>query len=138
MRRDQSRKTNRQLIGDVADRQDSPKLKRFIKRSATRADRSAQKVGLRKRVAMPESGSRLGRLRETLDQVYRLIEADGFVNECKAGERVQMHPATDAWMRGDRFGEIVKFKDGVATVKLDKSGKTVRVDVNEYPLTVVD
>lgn len=60
--------------------------------------------------------------------------------------RVQIPAYTDHWMKGDRFGEIVSIlkrwdhypdKDGVipvertmrhiATVKLDKSGKTVRV-----------
>jgi len=66
--------------------------------------------------------------------------------------RVQIPAYTDHWMKGDRFGEIVKISkrfigeshisnrvraslltgrhDGpveVATVKLDKSGKTVRV-----------
>ena len=47
------------------------------------------------------------------------------------GTRVEMHPRTDRWMRGDRFGEIVKVvvpnSDGVVQVKLDKSGKIVRV-----------
>ena len=54
-------------------------------------------------------------------------------------ERVQIPAYTDAWMKGDRYGEIVKvvrskklrnrFGDlqEVASVKLDKSGKTVRV-----------
>jgi hypothetical protein len=58
--------------------------------------------------------------------------------------RVQIPAYTDAWMKGDRFGEIVKvtksrkraLRSGVgpvtvereiAHVKLDKSGKTVRV-----------
>ena len=51
--------------------------------------------------------------------------------------RVQIPAYTDRWMRGDRYGEVVKvvktsvpiegtFRD-VAHVKLDKSGKTVRV-----------
>lgn len=57
------------------------------------------------------------------------------------GQRVQMHAATAHWMRGDRYGEIVgqgrtrtyKTADGAFEmtrpylVKLDKSGKTVRV-----------
>jgi len=54
--------------------------------------------------------------------------------------RVQIPVYTDRWMRGDRYGVIVKTKtmyskigdkwaDGrmVAHVKLDKSGKTIRV-----------
>ena len=62
--------------------------------------------------------------------------------------RVQIPAYTDRWMMGDRYGEIVKViqrplpglnlrqkrrRNGpslvqeIATVKLDKSGKTVRV-----------
>lgn len=55
-------------------------------------------------------------------------------------ERVQIPAYTDRWMMGDRYGEVLKIsklrsyldpKDPrgrqVATVKLDKSGKTIRV-----------
>jgi len=47
--------------------------------------------------------------------------------------RVQIPAYTDRWMKGDRFGEVVKLakypgKLGrVAHVKLDVSGKTIRV-----------
>jgi hypothetical protein len=40
------------------------------------------------------------------------------------GDRVEMHPATDAWMMGDRYGEIVKIGRRVLHVRLDKSGRT--------------
>ena len=61
--------------------------------------------------------------------------------------RVQLHPATDRWMMGDRYGEIVSlfFKDNLTAcapsaprVKLDKSGKTVtcpRVDLQGDVMT---
>ena len=57
------------------------------------------------------------------------------------GTRVQLHPATDAWMQGDRYGVIVGLghkREYVDTftkttsferpynVKLDKSGRTRR------------
>lgn len=51
-------------------------------------------------------------------------------------DRVQIPAYTDRWMMGDRFGEIVDIKnrktgpdtfEEIARVKLDKSGKTVRV-----------
>jgi len=58
-------------------------------------------------------------------------------------ERVQIPAYTDRWMMGDRYGEVVKVtkrsarvvsKPGdqtiereIAHVKLDKSGKTIRV-----------
>ena len=58
--------------------------------------------------------------------------------------RVQIPVYTDRWMMGDRYGEVVKVTkrskpvepdpvmggreyDEIAHVKLDKSGKTVRV-----------
>jgi hypothetical protein len=56
------------------------------------------------------------------------------------GKRVELHPATDAWMSGDRYGTIIKTTMRTAnmldprdsaivfvTVKLDKSGRTIRV-----------
>ena len=69
--------------------------------------------------------------------------------------RLQIPAYTDRWMMGDRFGEIVKVTNGkrnaatlgtraalltndryngkvkIAHVKLDKSGKTVRVILND-------
>ncbi len=42
------------------------------------------------------------------------------------GRRVQLHPATDRWMMGDRYGVIVKVGREYMYVKLDKSGKTIR------------
>ena len=45
--------------------------------------------------------------------------------------RAELHPATDAWMRGDRYGDIVsvsKRKDGdIFRIHMDKSGKVLRV-----------
>ena len=43
------------------------------------------------------------------------------------GYRVQLHPGTDAWMRGDRYGEVVKLGKRYLHVKMDKSGRTLRV-----------
>lgn len=54
--------------------------------------------------------------------------------------RVQIPPYTDRWMMGDRYGEVVKTfisrtpgtrGDTVAVVKLDKSGKTIRVILDD-------
>ena len=58
----------------------------------------------------------------------------------RVGKRCQLHPATDRWMMGDRYGVIVKVSSKVRsyldprdprngrifTVKLDKSGRTLR------------
>jgi len=45
----------------------------------------------------------------------------------RIGQRIQLHPGTDRWMMGDRYGEVVGFaRDGRRVrVKLDKSGKTM-------------
>lgn len=49
------------------------------------------------------------------------------------GKRVQLHPATDQWMRGDKYGEIVsetrhsKRGELYVMVKMDKSGRTIKV-----------
>ena len=54
--------------------------------------------------------------------------------------RVQIPAYTDRWMMGDRYGVIVKVTksrtpgtrgDEIAHVKLDKSGKTVRVILDD-------
>ena len=41
----------------------------------------------------------------------------------KVGDRVQIHPATDAWISGDRYGTIVKIGRKWIYVKMDRSGK---------------
>lgn len=59
----------------------------------------------------------------------------------RIGKRVELHPATDRWMRGDRYGVILSiskrsrsFLDSTDPrngqtfkVKMDKSGKTIRI-----------
>lgn len=42
----------------------------------------------------------------------------------KTGQRVQAHPATDVWVMGDRFGEVVKVGRKYIHVKMDHSGRT--------------
>ena len=50
-------------------------------------------------------------------------------------ERLQIPAYTDRWMMGDRFGDLVKTtgsgEAAVAHVKLDKSGKTIRVALDD-------
>lgn len=40
--------------------------------------------------------------------------------------RVQTHPTTDAWMRGDRYGNAVKVGRTYVHVHMDRSGRTLR------------
>lgn len=43
------------------------------------------------------------------------------------GVRVELHPGTDAWMRGDRFGDVVKARRKLLYVRMDRSGRTLKV-----------
>ena len=54
----------------------------------------------------------------------------------EVGDRVQLHPATDAWMRGDRYGEVVKIGRDKIHVKLDKSGRTLKLTPRDIVETV--
>lgn len=55
------------------------------------------------------------------------------------GSRVQLHPGTDAWMRGDKYGEVI----GVTRdkrrykVKMDKSGRVLKVSP-DYIYEIID
>jgi hypothetical protein len=54
-----------------------------------------------------------------------------------AGRRVELHPATDRWMAGDRFGTIiggVRGRDSVYLVHLDRSDTTVRLHSDYFTL----
>jgi hypothetical protein len=55
----------------------------------------------------------------------------------RVGDRVQLHPCTNSWMRGDRFGDVVRAGRLACTVKLDKSGRTSTFR-NELLLPVED
>lgn len=59
----------------------------------------------------------------------QIWERDLTIEDFKApGRRVEMHPCTDWWMQGDRYGRIVKIErdEGILHVRLD-SGRVVRV-----------
>lgn len=50
--------------------------------------------------------------------------------------RVELHPATDEWMRGDRYGDIIGYSAlGKVIVRLDKSQRIVwlkKKDIYKY------
>lgn len=48
-------------------------------------------------------------------------------SEFRVGARVQIHPGTDTWMRGDRFGTVAGTRPKHVLVKMDVSGKALRV-----------
>ena len=43
----------------------------------------------------------------------------------KLGDRVELHPALDRWMRGDRFGAVVGIGRKFLKVRMDRSGRTI-------------
>ena len=53
------------------------------------------------------------------------------------GKRAEMHPATDDWIKGDRYGTIVRSdsKTKRVIILLDKSGKKRITDERDYVLT---
>ena len=48
------------------------------------------------------------------------------LKDFKAGDRVQAHPATDVWMRGDRYGTVKAVGRQYVTVSMDASGRTLK------------
>jgi hypothetical protein len=55
--------------------------------------------------------------------------ADNFdsVTQFRVGDRVQLHPATDAWMMGDRYGTVIKIGRQLLHVRMDRSNKVRKV-----------
>ena len=51
-------------------------------------------------------------------------QTDLLLEQFKVGDRVELHPATDRWIRGDRFGTVSKIGRRYVHVKLDRSGDT--------------
>ena len=53
------------------------------------------------------------------------------------GDRVQLHPATDLWMRGARYGKVLRVWPATATararvrVKLDALRRPVTLDAGD-------
>jgi hypothetical protein len=65
--------------------------------------------------------------------MVEITSAGGF----RLNERAQIAPFFDAWMQGDRFGTIIRFRRSVdrtriiATLVMDKSLRRIRVDVED-------
>ena len=43
------------------------------------------------------------------------------LNDFTVGDRVQLHPATDFWMSGDRYGTVTNITRQNVLVKMDRS-----------------
>lgn len=51
-------------------------------------------------------------------------------NSFTKGERVQAHPATDTWMRGDMYGNVVHVGRKLIHVLMDRSNKVRKFHPN--------
>jgi hypothetical protein len=49
------------------------------------------------------------------------------IQDFNVGMRVELHPSTDQWMMGDRFGDVVQVGRKRVYVKMDRSGRILRV-----------
>lgn len=58
------------------------------------------------------------------------------MNRIPQGTKVDILPASPHWATGERFGWITDHKQGKIWVRLSKSGKVVRVDLNEISVAV--
>ena len=48
-------------------------------------------------------------------------QMDLLLSQFKVGDRVELHPATDAWMSGDRYGEVINIGRFYLHVRMDRS-----------------
>ena len=49
------------------------------------------------------------------------------LSEFKPGARIELHPATDLWMRGARFGTVRKIGRKFLTVEIDALRRPIRI-----------
>jgi hypothetical protein len=75
-----------------------------------------------------KANRRRGLRRNPLDSMRVYAGRDGFeITDFKKGDRIEMHPATDLWMRGARYGEIVQVGRKNLKVKLDYLRRAIAV-----------
>ena len=62
--------------------------------------------------------------REKVDRIWAAMQI---------GKRIELHPATDLWMRGARYGTVLSVTPkGLYRVKLDKWPKVITVPQNLF------
>ena len=64
------------------------------------------------------------------DMKWRQDMKDDFGATIEPGDRVAMLPHTDLFMRGGRFGTVVKVGRVLVHVSIDVTGKTVRTSAH--------
>lgn len=75
------------------------------------------------RVAVLYYGANMDGVLLMLENAKKNISQQGniLLSSFKVGERVELHPATDAWMAGDRYGEIEEIGRFYLHVRMDRS-----------------
>lgn len=48
------------------------------------------------------------------------------VSDFRIGDRIELHPATDQWMRGERFGEVIRIGRKYVRVRMNATGRAYR------------
>jgi hypothetical protein len=84
-------------------------------------------LGLAGLVLWLGSSAHSGRHMTTNRRRMRRNGDDAKASDFRVGQRVQLHPGTDRWMRGDRYGDVARVGRKHVHVKMDRSGQTVRV-----------
>lgn len=56
-----------------------------------------------------------------------MVTGNLLLTQFDVGDRIELSPATDAWMIGDRFGEVIRIGRFYLHVKMDTSGKVRKV-----------
>jgi hypothetical protein len=56
----------------------------------------------------------------------QMIDIGFTTKDYAKGARVQAHPATDTWMRGDRYGTVVSVGKRLIHVRMDRSNRVVK------------
>jgi hypothetical protein len=54
------------------------------------------------------------------------MKTNALITDLWRGDRIETHPATDAWMQGDRFGTVVNIGSKWVEVEMDRSGRKRR------------
>ena len=69
-----------------------------------------------------------GLRRNPIDSMRVYAGRDGFeITDFKKGDRIELHPATDLWMRGARYGKIIQVGRTNLKVKLDYLRRAIAV-----------
>jgi hypothetical protein len=57
-----------------------------------------------------------------------MTHIENTASDFQVGQRVQLHPATDLWMRGARYGTVVFIsRSGLLTVSVDALNRNIRI-----------